>query len=159
MAYRTIRRLRGFDYAGIHRYFLTWCTHARERLFEDADVVESVVGQILRTASSEHFSILAYCVMPDHVHLIVEGGDERADLRRFVQHAKQATGYAYRRRTSRRLWQRRYYERVIRDDEGTRAYVRYLLGNPVRAGLARVPRDYPFVGSGVWTIDELLAHG
>ncbi len=94
--------------------------------------------------------------MPDHVHVIVEGRDERSDLCRFVRQAKQGSGYAYARIAGRRLWQPRYYERLIRDEESTRAYVRYLFENPVRAHLLDSPRQYFFIGSSEWSVDDLL---
>ena len=156
MRHRTIKRLAGFDYVGVHRYLLTWCTDARARAFEDLTVARAVERQILRTAAREGFAVLAYCLMPDHVHLIVEGRDESADLRRFVTRVKQTSGHAYAQHAARRLWQRRYYERVIRDEESTRAYVRYVLENPVRAGLVDLPGDYPLIGSGEWSVEQLL---
>ena len=156
MRHRTIKRLAGFSYVGVHRYLLTWCTDARARVFEDLDVARSVERQILLTAARGGFAVLAYCLMPDHVHLIVEGRDESADLRRFVRQVKQASGYAYARIARRPLWQPRYYERVIRDEESTRACVRYLLENPVRAGLVDFPRQYPLIGSSEWSVEELL---
>jgi hypothetical protein len=43
----------------------------------------------------------------------------------------------------------------LRDDEATLTVVRYVLANPVRKGLVREPRDYPFSGSAVWTWEQL----
>jgi hypothetical protein len=55
-----------------------------------------------------------------------------------------------------RLWQKGYYERVLRDEEPTTDIIRYIIANPVRAGLVIEPGDYPFWGSGVYTRDGLL---
>ena len=49
------------------------------------------------------------------------------------------------------------YERVLRDDEATLAVARYIIENPVRAGLVSDPRDYPFLGSQVFSLDEILS--
>jgi REP element-mobilizing transposase RayT len=84
--------LPAFDYIGGHRYFLTFCTHNRFRLFTDKSAVELVVTQFLRGASEESFAISAYCFMPDHVHMVVEGLTENADLKRFTSRAKQLSG-------------------------------------------------------------------
>jgi REP element-mobilizing transposase RayT len=94
--------------------------------------------------------------MPDHVHLLVEGLDERSDLREFVHTAKRHSGYAFSQKHRKRIWQDGYYERVLRPSESPRAVARYILGNPVRAGLVSTIRDYPYVGSDIWTLDELL---
>ena len=55
--------------------------------------------------------------MPDHVHLLVEGLTDDADVRAFVAAAKQKSGFDFSVRDGRRLWQKGYYERVLRDEE------------------------------------------
>lgn len=57
-----------------------------------------------------------------------------------------------------RLWQRYGYERVLRDDAPTQLAVAYTLENPVRAGLVKEPRDYPFIGSSACTVEQLLEY-
>ena len=143
-------RLPGFDYRGCHRYFRTYCAFARARVFVSRDIVTLVNAQFLRAAVEESFDILTYCFMPDHVHLLVEGRDPDADARAFIARSKQYSAYRYRVRTGGRLWQRDSFDRVLRDTEGTIAVARYILANPVRAGLVVRPRDYPFSGSFAW---------
>ena len=78
-------RIRGFDYKGPHRYSLTICAHARSVVFTDHAAVEPILLQIRKAAAAYAFAILAYCFMPDHVHLVVEGQTDEADLKRFVK--------------------------------------------------------------------------
>jgi REP element-mobilizing transposase RayT len=94
--------------------------------------------------------------MPDHVHLLVEGLTVDADLRRFARNAKQVTGQTYGRRMRTRLWQEGYYDRILRADDDARAIARYIIENPVRAGLAKTPSEYPYLGSGVWSVEDLI---
>jgi REP element-mobilizing transposase RayT len=94
--------------------------------------------------------------MPDHVHLLVAGERDDADLKRFTKSAKQYSGFYFRQRTGLVLWQRYSHERVLRNEEATPAVARYTIANPVRAGIVRAPNDYPFWGSFVYTRDELL---
>jgi len=94
--------------------------------------------------------------MPDHLHLLVEGVTEGANLLRFVQVAKRRSGSVYARSARRPLWQEGYYERVVRPSEDARWVARYILQNPVRAGLVEAPSEYEFLGSDTWPIDELL---
>ena len=126
-------------------------------MFETPAIVENAMAQIWITAGIERFKILAYCFMPDHVHLLVEGLDEHADLRRFAKMAKQRSGASHAMSGFGRLWQEGYWETVVRLDEDARKIVRYVFDNPVRAGLVTSPRDYPFLGSYAWTLDEILA--
>jgi hypothetical protein len=56
-----------------------------------------------------------------------------------------------------RLWQPFGYEHVLRDDEKVQIVARYIRENPVRAGLAKTVLEYPFLGSQVYDVRELLA--
>ena len=149
-------RLRTFSYRGFYTYSLTFCTNFRARVFVEPDVVELVLSQFLRAADEETFSILAYCFMPDHVHLLARGNSESSDCRRFITLGKQYAGYAYSMRYKRKLWQPWGFERVLRDDEASTAVARYIVENPVRAGLARTVEEYPFVGSQVFALKDLI---
>ena len=148
--------LKTFDYVGLYRYFLTFCCHARRPVFTSQPAVGLVLSQILRAGDDERFAVAAYCFMPDHVHLLVEALSDSSDARRFIARAKQLAGFHYAAAHRRKLWQRYSFEHVLRDDEDTRRVARYILENPVRGGLVRCPKDYPFVGSCLFTIDEIL---
>ena len=115
-----------------------------------------MIAGFLKVAGGKGFLILAYCFMSDHVHLLVEGSNDAADLRRFVRAAKQSTGYEFTRRTGHRLWQENYFDRTLRREDAVASVVRYLLINPIRAGIVEALRDYPYWGSGVCTREELL---
>ena len=95
--------------------------------------------------------------MPDHVHLLIAGTSETADCKRFIALAKQYSGFYYKKQHRRRLWQRYGFERVLRNDEATLAVARYIIENPVRAELVSDPRDYPFLGSAVYSLEEILS--
>ncbi len=83
--------------------------------------------------------------MPDHLHLLVQGTTAEADLRRFAKLAKQLSGYYVKRQHEIRLWGRGYYDRILREDEDPRRYLRYIRENPVKARLVTDPADYPFL--------------
>ena len=129
-------RLSPANYLGRGRYFLTFCTFERRSTF---------------------VAILAYCFMPDHVHLLVEACADACDLRRFAKMAKQRSGGVHARTAGQRLWQEGYYDRVLRREDDAYDMARYIFMTPVRAGLARTPTDYPYRGSDVWDIAWLFA--
>src|SRR6266545_4803835 len=110
-------RLRGFSYIGFHRYSLTFCAFDRAALFTTREVVDPVKSQILRAATERAFDVMAYCFMPDHVHIVAAGVSEHSDLNAFVGLGKQYSGFGYKQRTGKRLWQPYPYEHVLRDDE------------------------------------------
>jgi putative transposase len=140
-------RLKTFDYLGPYRYFLTFCTAGRHRAFTNGATVDFVLAQIQRAAAERGSAIIAYCFMPDHVHLQVEGTGDDSDLRVFCRLSKQYSGFRYKQATARQLWQPSYYEHVLRDDEDTYSVVRYIVENPLIANLAQRADKYPFLGS------------
>ena len=150
------RRIPGFTYLGPYRYFLTFCTFDRHKTFRDPATVTLVLAQFRRTTQTSAFALLAYCVMPDHVHLLVEGHTAGADLPMFVKRLKQSSGQAYSRRTKQPLWQEGYYDRVLRPADDAKGVARYSVSNPIRAGMVPVPSEYPHVGSDVWSLEELI---
>ncbi len=101
-------------------------------------------------------AILAYCFMPDHVHVLVEATREDADLLAFVHSAKQKTAYWFVRSTGRPLWQASFHDRILRTADATLSVARYIFENPVRASLVVSPTDYPLLGSERYTVGEVL---
>ena len=99
------RRLKGFSYIGFARYSLTFCTYERRHIFIDADVFNRTMTQIRQAAAESRFELLAYCLMPDHAHLLSEGFSEHSNLRRFVESAKLRSAYAHARAKREWLWQ------------------------------------------------------
>ena len=65
------RRIPGYPYLGVQRYFITACTRDRLPYFTDPDVVRLVVDAFVQTAREHAITIVVYCVMPDHFHLAV----------------------------------------------------------------------------------------
>ena len=155
-AHRQSGHLKAFDYTGLHRYFLTFCTEQRRPRFTSSDAVELVLSQILQSAAKEQLVVAAYCFMPDHVHLLVEGQADAANCRTFIKRAKQLSGFYSAKMFGGRLWQRYGFERVLRDDETTLTVARYIAENPVRANLVASPMDYPFIGSQIYSLAEIL---
>lgn len=146
-----------FSYVGRYKYFLTWVTHERSPIFQSAAVVALVWAQILRAAVEQQFAIVAYCFMPDHVHLIVAGTSDESDLKAFVKLAKQYAGYHFARaHPNAKAWQRGTHDHIVRDDVDLLDRLRYVVNNPVVAGLVKKAEDYPFLGSQVMSLDELL---
>ena len=96
--------------------------------------------------------------MPDHLRLLLEGTSPTADFREAMRQWKQKTAHAWKARTGQPLWQADYYERVLRENDDTRAVVGYLLQNPVRAGLVLTAEEWPWTGSSRYSVADLQAH-
>ena len=148
--------LRGFDYIGRHHYSLTWCCEVPEPVFTQPDRVDLVRAQILRACRESEFEVIADCFMPDHVHKVVHGRTPTADGRKFIKLAKQYSGFYFKQAFKQRLWQRYGYDRFVRDDGDVKKIVQYIIENPVRAGLVTSVDQYPFIGSHIYTREELI---
>jgi putative transposase len=148
-------RLIAAAYCGSAAAILTFCTAGRRPLFTRREVVDRCWHEILRASASTGVEIVAYCFMPDHVHLLVETR-EGGDITRFAKLAKQLSGYAHAQATRDRLWQPSWHDRLLRDSDDRLDVVRYVLANPARAGLVDDIREYPFLGSATTTREALL---
>jgi putative transposase len=144
------------SYRGFRPFFLTIGTRGRARHFTDPAVVALVLSQFLQAAASEGFAVIAYCFMPDHVHLVVIGRSATSELPRFVKSAKQRSGFFFKRAFGRQLWQDSFYDHVIRRTDDIAEVMAYVIMNPVREGLVSDLADYPYWGSGDYSRHELL---
>jgi len=154
--FKHLRLLRDFDYIGTHHYSLTWCCERRERVFTQRDRVDLVREQILRACQESEFEVVVDCFMPDHVHKLVHGRTTAADGRKFIQLAKQYSGFYFKKAFKQKLWQRYGHDRFVRNDGDVKAIAQYIIENPVRAGLVARVEQYPFIGSHIYTQDELI---
>jgi REP-associated tyrosine transposase len=131
------------------------CTANRHRAFLGEGTAWSAIEQLRKSATHHRFGLYAFCFMPDHVHILVEGMADDADLCAFVVHFKKLTGYDYKQRTRQRLWQPGYYDHILRSEEATEAVARYIFENPLRAGLATVYGEYRFAGSDMFEYKQV----
>jgi len=100
------------------------------------------------TFAEDGINIYAYCFMPDHLHILL-GSDERTDIVKCIRKFKQLTGYRVKSQFGFTLWQKSFYDHILRKEENIREVARYILENPVRKGLVDDFRNYPFLGSTV----------
>jgi REP element-mobilizing transposase RayT len=95
-----------------------------------------------RLAATRNLAVRAWCIMPDHIHVVVETMPD-ADVEGWVRYFKRSTA----RLLGAAAWQRSYWDRDVRHDEDAGTVVGYILANPVRAGLVDRPEDWPHAWS------------
>jgi len=147
-------RLLRFDYTGSHAYFVTCATYKKKPCFSDKAVVDIILPMMSRCGTRNGFAIYIYCFMPDHLHMLLIG-EEKSSLRRFMQVFKQESSFAFKREYDNFLWQRSYYDRVLRAEETLKEVAWYIMNNPVRRGFVDDYRSYAFSGSFLFDIKEL----
>jgi putative transposase len=119
--------------------------NARQQVFHRDDDYQAFVHLLRETDQRNPLGILAYCLMPNHFHLVVQ--PEKADnLHRGMQWLM--TSHVRRQhaldRGSGHIWQGRYKSFLIEQDSHLLVVLRYVEGNPLRAGLVSSAIDWPW---------------
>ncbi|MBT2372890.1 REP-associated tyrosine transposase [Pseudomonas fluorescens] len=124
-------------------YLLTAVTYHREPIFEDWQLGRLLVKQLRQAHEDQWGNSLAFVVMPDHVHWLVQlQGKTLAEL---MCRIKSRSSLVVNRALGRKgpLWQKGYHDRGMRREEDLKDFARYVVCNPVRAGLVGRVHDYP----------------
>ena len=144
-AFRRSPRLAEYDYRGPLNAFLTFVTRGRRPIFEDATLAQIALDHLNATAAKFEAEVLSYCIMPDHMHLLVFI-DERASMKEFVRRFKQTSGFALKKELGVEAWQISYYDRVLRKEEAAEDVALYIWNNPVVTGTVDAIQDYQWSG-------------
>lgn len=142
---RTRLRLAPEVYEGPRAFSVTISTNGRRKAFRNRKAVSLCLTVLEQTAAKEGMEVLVYCFMPDHLHLLLEA-KEGASLIRFMKAFKQISAYRYGRMFGEPLWQKGYYEHVLRKEEDMLEVAEYIMQNPIRAGLVSSIEEYPSWG-------------
>jgi REP element-mobilizing transposase RayT len=123
-------------------YLLTAVTHERQTIFKDWRIGRLVVHELRRAQESGDATSIAWVVMPDHFHWLIEL--HNGDLPKLMQSVKSRSARAINKERGRQetLWQKGYFDRVLRRDEDLKSAARYIIANPMRAGLVAHVGDY-----------------
>ncbi len=118
--------------------------------------VAALVENALLHFDGQRYRLLAWCVMPNHVHALVETKDG-FPLSEIVHSWKSFTANEANKILDRKgeFWQREYHDRFIRDDDHYRNAVVYIESNPVKAGLAKSAEAWRY--SSAWSYEEKKA--
>jgi putative transposase len=127
-------------------FFFTVVTHHRQPLFAKGRNIDRLRDGFRRAMAKHPFRIDAIVILPDHLHSVwrLPEGDADFSLRwRLVKHYLAAgVPAATNRRGEKLVWQRRFWEHAIRDEEDWRNHIDYVHYNPVKHGYARRPGDW-----------------
>ncbi|MDR0279655.1 MAG: transposase [Paucimonas sp.] len=144
MPYPASERLRTGRYSERGRmYLLTCVVSERKPLFDDLKLARLVVQQLRAAQTEGAVESLAWVVMPDHVHWLVQLNEIALDVLMRRVKARSALEINKTRGFRGRLWQSGFHDRALRREEDLRAVARYIIANPLRAGLVSKVGDYP----------------
>ncbi|MCE3003758.1 MAG: transposase [Xanthomonadaceae bacterium] len=140
------RALRGgrFSTPG-QAYLVTTTTRLRRPWFADWDCARTACATLHHEAQFAGVTLLAWVLMPDHWHALLSLDGSRT-LSQAVNRLKSTSAIAVNAAVGRRgpVWARAFHDRALRADEDALATARYIVANPVRAGLCAHVGEYPF---------------
>ncbi|MGR6874140.1 REP-associated tyrosine transposase [Pseudomonas sp. HK3] len=124
-------------------YHLVMSTIDREPVFNNFDHARCIIRIIKADEDLGFTKTLSFVVMPDHIHWLVTL--EKGDISQAVQRVKSLfTKYS-----GLNVWNVGFYDHAIRTDEALIDVARYIVANPLRAGLCESIKEYPYWDS-VW---------
>jgi len=123
-------------------YMITINCKARAPVFTDFPTARCFVHALQEACPSA--DTLAYVVMPDHVHWLMQLGNQHS-LSEAVRFVKSRTTSRIRQQSSHsiQVWQSGFHDRQLRQEDDLIQMARYIVANPIRAGLVRSVREYP----------------
>lgn len=119
-------------------YLITTVVRNRRPVFRDF-LNAAIAARTIHQLESRGHHTLCYVVMPDHIHWLVQIGEQHS-LSRVVSIMKSLSA----RHIGMPIWQRGFHDHAVRDGEDIRQMARYVIANPLRAGLVARIGDYPF---------------
>jgi len=125
-------------------YLITAVTYNRAPLLENFQMAQCAIYALRSTTVVERVDTLAYVLMPDHLHWLFQL--KEGDLSRVVQRVKSKSAFEINRYqgANGQIWQRGFHDRALRKEDDVKKVARYIVANPLRAGLVESIGDYPF---------------
>ncbi len=111
-------------------YMLTTVTKNRATVFDDFTSARKLIGVLRDQQRMQQAMTLAFVVMPDHLHWLMALGD-KVPLSVCMRNVKTLSAL----RVGRPIWQAGFHDHAVRREEDLPSLARYVVSNPVRAGL------------------------
>jgi REP element-mobilizing transposase RayT len=141
-------RLSGANYANPHEICsVTIAVKGRQPVFADAGVASDAISVLRSLAAARQVPIFAFCLMPDHVHLLLSPSEGCSGITFVGQFKNLVLRSSWKHGVAGSFWQQGFWDHFLRADKELPVAVEYILANPVRAGLVDDGRRYPYSGS------------
>jgi REP-associated tyrosine transposase len=137
-------RLRGFDYSWPRIYFVTIVAKDRKQAFLDDRVARATIMSLKELREKFRFNVYIYCLMPDHFHAMIDPGESGRTLGALCGAFKSLSTRAYWNWYGGKLWQRQFFDHIIRNQQDFDETIDYICLNPVRRRLVEDPTDWPY---------------
>ncbi len=140
-------RLKDFDYKGsAFVYFITICTENKQTHFSNDKIAKIIADEIEFRRIKKEIKVFCYCIMPDHLHILPSlTEDYQKRLQDWVSAFKRYTAKTINESFCvKPLWQKNFYDHIVRKEESLLAITEYIVNNPVRKGMVLNWEEYPY---------------
>src|SRR5688500_14742800 len=118
-------RLQGFDYASRRSNFVTIVTEQRQTFFNDERLAKTTIEVLLTLRKKNLFNLYSYCLMPDHFHALIGIGESGMTLGKICGDFKSLSTGKFWQFYDGKLWQRQFFDHVIRNEQDFLETVEY----------------------------------
>ena len=154
-------------------YFITLVTFKRQNIFSIPDNRELFMKSILHAKKYHPFHLQAYCILPDHIHMLIRLPEDHDNISLQISEIKKRFSKLYSKNFGPSqakidglvplgrsgLWQQRFWEHTISNEEDLHRHIDYIHYNPVKHGLVHKVKNWPsssffdYVKAGYYQID------
>lgn len=127
-----------------HPCLITICAKDNNNIFSNKELTQYCVDVLKDLSEQSQIKLYTYCFMPNHIHLVISVQGEKSIID-FIGEFKSITAVRSRQfGYEGSLYQKRFYDHFIREDERLNRTIMYVLNNPVRKGLVENWQDFPY---------------
>lgn len=124
-------------------FSITICSWHRTPIFSNITYARTLTDTLHQGLFADTTKLYAYCLMPDHLHLLIS--PRIGNLCDLIGRWKSYTATLLRKEGLKsKLWQRGFYDHALRKEEDIKSTAEYIVNNPKRGGLVNQWRDYEF---------------
>lgn len=120
-------------------FFFTLVSRDRNNFFANPNIINIFFDIIKKIQNRKPFELIAYCVLPDHIHLLIKLPEDSQDFSQIIRDIKRGTTIKVRKflkLSDLIIWQDRFWEHTIQDDRDLQRHFDYIHYNPVKHGYA-----------------------
>lgn len=137
-------------------YFVTTNSYGRREIFKNQRACEFLKAIVSYYKFVFNFKLYSYCIMPDHLHIIIQALSKQYDMSTIMKEIKGTFGREYNILIRKRgdIWQRGFYYSVIRDERDIITKINYTLENPVRKNMVKNAAKYEFSSAKAYLLNQ-----
>jgi len=138
---------------------VTFGTQGHKPVFTNKEFANSSIKFLINYSTKHSIPLYICCIMPDHIHVLLEATKDKniIEIIREIKSLLTKTSWEHGFHGS--IFQKSFYDHFLRADEDILVVVLYILNNPVRAGIVDAWKNYPYIGSTVYSLDDLGESG